>query len=112
MVPSQLGVGEERSSQGLEMTGEPDSAAILILVRTMRCLAFSIRASSCNALQPPIHDKENVSGKPVNNIPFIASEVVYEEVQEVTVRHTKDSKDHTAALDTISSEAELCNNLN
>ncbi len=35
----------------------------------------------------------------MNNIPFIASEVVYEEVQEVTVRHTKDSKDHTAALE-------------
>ncbi len=62
----------------------------------MRCLASSISASSCNAPQPRIHDK---AGKPVNNIPLVASEVVYDEVQELTVRHTKDSGDHTAALE-------------
>ncbi len=35
----------------------------------------------------------------MSNIPSVASEVVYDEIEELTVRHTKYSGDHTAALE-------------
>ncbi len=54
-------------------------------------------ASACNVPHPPIH---NVTGELVNNIPSVASEVVYEEIQELTVcHHAKDSRDHTAVME-------------
>ncbi len=61
----------------------------------MKCHASSISASSFNVPQPQIHETENVSGELVNNIPF----VVYEEIEELTVRHAKDSRDLTAAME-------------
>ena len=62
----------------------------------MRCLASPISTSFSNVSQPRIQNKDNVPG---SNIPSFASEVVYDEIEELAVRHTKDSGDHTAALE-------------